>query len=69
MFVTSPPYGPFSLLSAYLFPSWSLGDEQHKVVPLKKLFGKLLWETGYFHVQGEWCTSKSSCDTTTVGGN
>ncbi|CAB4036369.1 epoxide hydrolase 1-like, partial [Paramuricea clavata] len=50
MFVISPPYGPFSLISAYLFPSWSLGDEQHKVLPLKKLFGKLLWETGYVHV-------------------
>jgi hypothetical protein len=53
MFVTPPPYGPFSLLSAYLFPSWSLGDEQHKVLPLKKLFGKLLWESGYLHVHGK----------------
>jgi hypothetical protein len=55
MFPASPPYGPFSLLSAYLFPSLTLGDEQHKVLPLKKLFGKMLWETGYVHVQGEWC--------------
>ncbi|XP_028405820.1 epoxide hydrolase 1-like [Dendronephthya gigantea] len=51
MFVTGPPYGPFSLISAYFFPSWSLGSEKHKIIPLKDFFGKLLWESGYFHVQ------------------
>ncbi|XP_046864647.1 epoxide hydrolase 1-like [Xenia sp. Carnegie-2017] len=50
-YLSWPPYGPFSLFSAQVFPTWSLGNDGSKFLPLTKLFLKMVWEIGYFYLQ------------------